>query len=71
VTTRPRLRDTPIPQTTDHAAEAAGYIGSLARELKGIAVKHDFGFLAYLLAMVAEEAEATTRRVDGHEPDAA
>ena len=55
----------------DSAGEAAGYIGNLARELRGIALKHDFGFLAYLLAMAEEEAATTVRRVNGRGPDAA
>jgi hypothetical protein len=66
VITRPRLRDTPISKATDDAAEAAGYIGSLSRELRGIALKYDFGFLAYLLAMAEEEAGTTARRMNGH-----
>jgi hypothetical protein len=71
VTMRPRHKDESIPNAADSAAEAAGYIGSLARELHSIAAKYDLGFLAYLLAMAEEEAEATARRLNGHGSDAA
>ncbi len=49
---------------TAEAAEAASYISTLTRELRGIAAKHDFGFLAYLLAMAGDEAQATVRRLN-------
>lgn len=49
---------------TADAADAAKYIGTLTRELRGIAAEHDFGFLAYLLAMAGEEAQETVRRVN-------
>ncbi len=42
--------------------DTARYIGSLANELRGMAMRQDLGFLAYLLAMVVEEAEATAGR---------
>jgi hypothetical protein len=44
------------------AADTARYIGGLAREMRALAVKADLGFLAYLLAMVEDDAEATARR---------
>jgi hypothetical protein len=39
------------------SVETARYIGGMARELRGIAVKSDLGFLAYLLSMVEQEAD--------------
>jgi hypothetical protein len=39
------------------AEETAEYIGGLAKELRAMASKADLGFLAYLLAMVEQEAE--------------
>jgi hypothetical protein len=44
------------------AGDTARYIGGLARELRALAAKADLGFLAYLLAMVEDDAEATARR---------
>ena len=38
------------------------YISMLARELRIMAAKADLGFLAYLLAMVEDEATATVRK---------
>ncbi len=46
-----------IAQTAG-SLEAAGYIGSMARDLGQIAAAHDLEFLAYLLAMAADEAGA-------------
>ena len=37
-------------------AETAEYIQGMARELETLAADADLGFLAYLLAMVAQEA---------------
>ena len=45
------------------ARETADYIATLARELRTLAAKADLGFLSYLLAMVEEDAEATSRRL--------
>jgi len=45
------------------AADTAGYIGVMAKEMRGLAAKADLGFLAYLLAMVADDAEETARRL--------
>ncbi|MEX0696692.1 MAG: hypothetical protein WD099_04050 [Dongiaceae bacterium] len=45
------------------AADTAGYIGIMAKEMRGLAAKADLGFLAYLLAMVADDAEETARRL--------
>jgi hypothetical protein len=50
---------TPVTSTVD----TSEYIGGITRELRGMALKADLGFLAYLLAMVADEAEAVTRRL--------
>ena len=41
------------------AAETAKYIGGMARELLSMAMGADLGFLAYLLSMVQQEADAT------------
>jgi hypothetical protein len=46
----------------DNAAETARYIASLARDLREMAKRADLGFLAYLLAMVEDEAETTASR---------
>ncbi len=57
---------------TAGAVEAAGYISSLASELREIALKNDLGFVAYLLAMAADEAKAVAGgRKHQAEPDAA
>ena len=45
------------------AVDTAQYIGGLAKELRGLAAKSDLGFLAYLLAIVEDDAEATVRRL--------
>lgn len=45
------------------AAETADYVCGIARELRTLSARADLGFLAYLLAMVADEAEATHRRL--------
>jgi hypothetical protein len=45
------------------AAETARYISGLAREMRAMATKANLGFLAYLLAMVEDDAEATARRL--------
>ena len=42
--------------------DTAQYISMLARELRIMAAKADLGFLAYLLAMVEDEATATVRK---------
>jgi predicted enzyme related to lactoylglutathione lyase len=44
-------------------ADTAGYIGMMAKEMRALAAKADLGFLAYLLAMVADDAEETARRL--------
>ena len=45
------------------ALETARYIEQLARELRTMAAGADLGFLAYLLAMVEDDAAATARRI--------
>ena len=45
------------------AAETARYIAGLAKELRALAANQDLGFLAYLLAMVEDDAQATVRRL--------
>lgn len=51
----------PLPGAS--AVDTTEYIGGITRELRGMALKADQGFLAYLLAMVADEAEAISRRL--------
>ena len=51
------------PPSGASAVETTDYIGGIARELRGMALKADLGFLAYLLAMVTDEAEAISRRL--------
>ena len=48
--------------TAKRAVETARYIGGMAKELKTLASKADLGFLAYLLAMVEDDAIATIRK---------
>lgn len=43
------------------AGQTAEYIGSIAKELRALAAKADLGFLAYLLAMVEQEAEGAAK----------
>ena len=45
------------------ARETAEYIEGLARDLRRLAAAADLGFLAYLLAMVEDDAGATARRL--------
>ncbi len=45
------------------ARETAEYIEGLARDLRRLAAAVDLGFLAYLLAMVEDDAAATVRRL--------
>jgi hypothetical protein len=51
------------PELPRDARETAHYIESIARDLKRMAVAADLGFLAYLLAMVEDDAGATVRRL--------
>jgi hypothetical protein len=51
------------------AADTAAYIGTMAKEMRGLAAKADLGFLAYLLAMVADDAEETARRLGEEKND--
>lgn len=44
--------------------ETAQYISVLAHELRTMAAKANLGFLAYLLAMVEDEAGAAAQRGD-------
>lgn len=44
--------------------ETATYISLLAKELRTLALRADLGFLAFLLAMTAEEAETIARGTD-------
>ncbi len=45
-------------------AATADYIGAIAKELRALASKSNLGFLAYLLAMVEDDAQATAKRLD-------
>jgi hypothetical protein len=47
-----------VKDTTGSKTEAARYIGGMARELRTMATKSDLGFIAYLLSMVEQEADA-------------
>lgn len=49
--------------------EAVAYISGIARELRGMAVEHNLDFLAYLLAMADDEAQATVRRLNDRNSD--
>ena len=53
------------PPLLPDGEEAAQYIAALARELRLMAAKADLGFLAYLLAMVEDEAAASARKQAG------
>jgi hypothetical protein len=59
---------TATKETERTARETADYIATLARELRTLAGKADLGFLAYLLAMVEEDAEATSRKFAERKP---
>lgn len=45
------------------ASQTAAYIEPLAKELRQLAAASNLGFLAYLLAMVEDEAAATAKRL--------
>jgi hypothetical protein len=47
------------------ARETARYIEQFAHELRAMAQKADFPFLAFLLGMAEDEAGATLRRLGG------
>ena len=50
------------PPLQPYGEETAQYISVLAHELRTMAAKADLGFLAYLLAMVEDEAAASVRK---------
>lgn len=50
-----------IPRVEQDPKDAARYIGRFAGDLKRMAAGAELGFLAYLLAMVEEEANAEGR----------
>jgi hypothetical protein len=52
------LRPLMIPRVEQDPKDAARYIGRFAGDLKRMAAGAELGFLAYLLAMVEEEANA-------------
>lgn len=53
----------PVNESKTSAVETADYISVLARELRTLAANADLAFLAYLLAMVEDDAQATVRRL--------
>jgi len=59
----------PDSEKTKSATETATYIGGLAHELRAMASKDELGFLAYLLAMVEDDAAATVRRLNNTNPE--
>ena len=50
------------PSLQPNGEDTAQYISILARELRAMAAKAELGFLAYLLAMVEDEAAASARK---------
>ena len=50
------------PPLQPDGEETAQYIAVLAHELRTMAAKANLGFLAYLLAMVEDEATANARK---------
>ena len=52
-----------LPESPRDARETAEYIEGLAKDLRRLAGAADLGFLAYLLAMVEDDAAATVRRL--------
>ena len=50
------------PPLRPDGEEAAQYIAALAHEMRMLAAKADLGFLAYLLAMVEDEAGSSIRK---------
>ncbi|MEX0851657.1 MAG: hypothetical protein WD036_00010 [Bauldia sp.] len=56
--------------TAAEPQDTARYIDSLAKELRALAASQNLSFLAYLLAMVADEAEAAVRGLNQEEAEA-
>jgi hypothetical protein len=54
---------TRLIESSRDARETAEYIEGMARDLRRLAAAADLGFLAYLLAMVEDDAAATVRRL--------
>jgi hypothetical protein len=52
-----------LPDPSRSPIETAEYIEGLAKDLRRLAAAADLGFLAYLLAMVEDDAAATVRRL--------
>lgn len=50
-----------------NARETAQYIEAMAKDLRRLAAAADLGFLAYLIAMVEDEAGATALRSAGQD----
>jgi hypothetical protein len=55
---------TRLIETSRDVRETAEYIEGMARDLRRLAAAADLGFLAYLLAMVEDDAAATVRRLE-------
>jgi hypothetical protein len=53
------------------AVDTARYIQHLAKELRLMASEARLDFLAYLLAMVEDDAAATARQLNGEHPTGA
>jgi hypothetical protein len=51
------------PADRREALETARYIQQMAKELRTMAGEADLGFLAYLLAMVEDDAATTARSI--------
>ncbi len=60
--------DGQVAEPARSARETAFYIESLAKDMKRLAVEARLDFLAYLLAMVEDDAGATVRRLDKSGP---
>jgi len=52
-----------LPEPPRNPRETAQYIEALTKDLRRLAAAADLGFLAYLLAMVEDDAGATARRL--------
>lgn len=52
-----------LGETSRSSRDTAQYIETMAKEMKQLAARADLGFLAYLLAMVEDDAAATVKRL--------
>jgi hypothetical protein len=51
------------PASSRDVRDTARYIEHLAKEMRRMTAEADLGFLAYLLAMVEDEAASTVRKL--------